>query len=302
MREKMIINAIKSGIKQLGSNKRIILIYYLANLLFGIVLMLPFRSILNRFVGYSLMGEKLAGRMDMDFLFEFFKENPNFFSTYSMLLLILFTTFWLLSLFLSGGAFSVFASGEQYTAPVFWGNATKYFGRFIRLVLWSIPVFAILFCLQFLWTAIEKIFFGSDPYQYICYWGGWIKVGLRYISFILYFIVLDYARIHAVTTDENRMRISLWQAIKFAFGNFWKTFGLALLLFIAGIIALVIYNPIADLLHAPYSIVILLLFIWQQVYMVFRMVLKLTLYAGEVRLYNLVTGELSVASGENVMG
>ena len=87
------------------------------------------------------------------------------------------------------------------------------------------------------------------------------------------------------------MRISLWRGIKFAFGNFWKTFGLALLLFITGIIALVIYNPIADLLHAPYSIVILLLFIWQQIYMVFRMVLKLTLYSGEVRLYGLVSGE-----------
>jgi len=288
----MLLTSLTSGINKMWLNKRIILIYYLANLLFGIVLMLPFRSILNRFVGYSLMGEKLAGRMDMDFLFEFFKENPGLFSTYSVLILIMFAAYWLLSLFLSGGAFSVFASEETYTSPLFWGNATKYFGRFIRLVLWSIPVFAILFCLQFIATAIEKIFFGSDPYQYITHWGGWIKVGLRYISFILYFIILDYARIHAVTTDEKRMRISLWQGIKFAFGNFWKTFGLALLLFIAGIIALVIYNPIADLLHAPYWIVILLLFIWQQVYMVWRMVLRLTLYSSEVNLYNLVTGEL----------
>ena len=288
----MVLTSLKSGISQMWSNKRIVLIYYLANLLFGIILMLPFRSILSRFVGKSLMDEKLAGRMDMDFLFEFFKENPSFFSTYSILILIIFAAYGLLSLFLSGGTFSVFASGEKYTSPLFWGNATKYFSRFIRLVLWSIPVFAILFCLQFLWTAIEKIFFGSDPYQYITYWGGWIKVALRYISLILYFIVLDYARIQTVTTDENRMRISLWQAIKFAFRNFWKTFGLALLLFIVGIIALIIYNPIADLLHAPSSIVVLLLLIWQQVYMVWRMVLRLTLYGGEVRLYGLVSGEL----------
>ncbi len=287
----MILSSIKHGINQMWSNKRIILIYYLANLLFGIVLMFPFRSILNRFIGHSLMGEKLAGRMNMDFLFEFFKENPNFFSTYSVLILIMFAAYWLLSLFLSGGAFSVFANEKKYTSPLFWDNAVKYFCRFIRLVLWSIPVFAILFCLQFLWTAIEKIFFGSDPYQYITYWGGWIKVSLRYISFILYFIVLDYARIYIVITDEKRMRISLWQGIKFAFGNFWKTFGLALLLFVIGMIALIIYNPIADLLHTAYSIVILLLFIWQQIYMVFRMVLKLTLYAGEVRLYDLVSDE-----------
>lgn len=270
-------------------NKGMVLIYYLANLLFGIVLMLPFRSVLSGFAGNSLMGEKLAGRLDMDFLFEFFKENPNLFSTYTLLILVWFSVYWLLSLFLSGGAFSVFISGEKYTSPLFWGNAAKYFGRFIRLVLWSIPVLAILFCLQFLWTVIQRIFFGSDPYQYITYWGGWIKVGLRYISFILYFLVLDYARIYTVTTDERRMWISLWQGIQFGFKNIMKTFGLALLLFLTGIIALVIYNPIANLLHAPYSIVILLLFLWQQVYIVFRMVLRLTLYSGEVRLYNLVS-------------
>lgn len=270
------------------SNKRMVLIYYLANLLFGIVLMLPFRSILNRFVGNSFMGEKLAGRMDMDFLFEFFKENPNLFSTYTVLLLTLLAAFWLLSLFLSGGAFSIFASQEKYTSPLFWGNAAKYFGRFIRLMLWSLPLFAILFCLQFFWTAIQRIFFGSDPYQYITYWGGWIKVGLRYISFILYFMVLDYARIHAITTDEQRMHISLWRGIQFAFGYFSRTFALALILFILGIIALISYNPIADLLHAPFGSIILLLFIWQQAYMVFRMMLKLVLYGSEVRLYNLI--------------
>ncbi len=281
----MIIDSIKAGIRLMWSNKRIVLIYYLANLLFGIILMLPFRSVLSSFVGNSLMGEMLADRLDMDFLFEFFKENHNLLSTYTVLLLVLPTAYWLLNLFLSGGAFSVFISNQKYASPLFWGNAANYFGRFIRLVLWSIPVFVVLFCLQFFWTATQRIFFGSDPYQYVTYWGGWIKVGLRYFSLVLYFLVLDYARIHAVTTDERRMRISLWQGVKFAFINFWKTFALALLFFLLGIIALIIYNPMADLLHAPSSLVILLLFIWQQVYMVFRMVLRVTLYSGEVRLY-----------------
>ncbi len=285
----MIIASIKSGIAQVWTNKRMVLIYYLANLFFGIVLMLPFRTILSRFVGHSLMGTRLAGRLDMDFLFEFFKHNPNITSTYAGLILIVPAIYWLFTLFLSGGAFSVFASGEKYTSALFWGSAVKYFGRFIRLVLWSIPAFVILFCLQFLWNAIERILFGSDPYQYITHWGGWIKVGLRYISIILYFIVLDYARIYAITTDERRMRISLWHGIKFAFSNSTKTFGLAFILFAVGIIALIIYNPIADLLSAPLSIVILLLFLWQQIYMVFRMMLRLTLYAGEVNLYHTIS-------------
>ena len=287
----MIFKSIKSGISLLKQNKRLILIYYLANFLFGIVLMLPFRSIVNKFAGNSLMSNTLAGRMDMDFLFEFFKQNSSIIPTYAALLFLVPAIFWLFTLFLSGGAFTIFTSGEEYTSTLFWGNAARYFGRFIRLVLWSIPVFAILFCLQFLWSAIQRIFWGSDPYQYITFWGGWIKMGLRYISIILYFIILDYSRIHAVVTDEKRMRISLWQGIKFAFGNFWKTFGLALIFFIVGMIALIIYNLIANLLHAPSAIVILLLFLWQQVYMAWRMVLKLTLYGSEVKMFQAINSQ-----------
>jgi len=282
----MILSSIKSGLTQTWQNKRMVLIYYLANLLFGVILMLPFRAMLSQFIGNSLMGEKLAGRLDMDFLFEFIKENPSFFSTYTVLFLLLFTAYWSLSLFLSGGAFSVFTSGEKFSSSLFWGSAIKYFGRFIRLALWSIPVFAILLGVTFLWSGIERLVFGKDPYQYITYWSGWLQMGLRYIALIIYFMILDYARIHAVTTDERRMRLSLWHGTKFALGNFWKTFGLAVLLFLAGIIALIIYNPIADLLSAPYSIVILVLFLWQQVYVVWRMVVRLVLYSSETNLFS----------------
>jgi hypothetical protein len=281
----MIVNSIKSGIRQMWQNKPMILIYYLANLFFGVILMLPFRSMLSQFVGNSLMGEKLAGRLDMDFLFEFIKENPKLISTYAALILLLFTAYWSLSLFLSGGAFSVFASGEKFTSSLFWGSAVKYFGRFIRLVLWSIPVFALLFGATFIWNGFERLIFGKDPYQNITYWGGWIQMGLRYLALIIYFMILDYARIHAVTTNEIRLRISLWHGIKFVYENFWKTFGLALLLFIAGIIALIIYNPIANLLSAPLWVVIVVLFFWQQVYVGWRMIVRLVLYAGEVGLY-----------------
>lgn len=284
----MILSSIKTGISLTWQNKRMVLIYYLANLFFGIILMLPFRSILNKFIDNSMMGEKLAGRLDMDFFFEFLKNSPNIAPTYLGLLLIVPAIYWLFNLFLSGGALSVFISEERYSSSLFWNSAVKYFGRFIRLVLWSIPVFIILFGATYIWNGIERLVFGKDPYQYITYWSGWFQMGLRYIALIIYLMILDYARIHAVTNNELRMRISLWQGIKFVFKNFGKTFGIALLLFLAGIIGLIIYNPIADLFSAPYSIVILVLFLWQQVYVVFRMVVRLSLYGGEVGLNELL--------------
>ncbi len=65
----MILKSIKFGIAQMWANKRLVLIYYLANLFFGLILVLPLRSVLSKFVGFSLMGAELGGRMNMDFLF-----------------------------------------------------------------------------------------------------------------------------------------------------------------------------------------------------------------------------------------
>jgi hypothetical protein len=281
----MILNSLKSGFVQVRANKRMVAVFYLANLFFGLLLMLPLRAIVKDFIGNSQMGAKLGGPLDMDFLFELFKHSGEVIPAFMGLLLIVPAANWLFTLFLSGGAFATFAGGEKYNAAFFWGNAAKHFGRFVRLSLWSLPVFAILFCLPYLETGVQRLIFGSDPYQNITYWGGWIKIGLRQIGFLLFAMILDYARIHAVLNDERRMRTSLLQGLKFVFGNFLYTFGLALLLLIVGAVALVIYNPIANSLAAPNTLIVFMLFVWQQVYMIFRTILRLTTYASELHLY-----------------
>ena len=285
----MMLNSLKSGFIQVINNKRLVLVFFLANLFFGLLVMLPFRAILSDFIGNSLMGAKLGGNLDMDFLFEFFKYKSSTISVVQSLIFFGAIVYWLFNLFLSGGAFKTFVTNEKYKPSSFWAGCAKYFGRFIRIILWSLPVFAILFCLQFLETFFEKIFYGSDPYQNITFWGGWIKMGLRYISFLLFWMVIDYARIYAVlNNDERRMRIAVWQGIRFTFSNLHKTFTLSFLLFILGIVVLVIYNPIADLLSAPSVVVILLLFLWQQFYMIFRMMLRLTLYSSQFHFFQSV--------------
>jgi len=276
-------------------NKRMVITFYAVNLLVGLLVMLPFRNVLGSFVGHSLTGEKLAGRFDMDFLFDFLTNNKGAVDVITGLIFVAAALYGLAGLFLSGGAFTVIAGEGGYSASVFWGSAARHFGRFFRLFLWSLPVFAIFYCVQFIETGIVRLVFGGDPYQNVSYWGGWVKLGLAYIGLLFYTMAFDYARIYLVLHDERRTRIAMWQGIKFSFTHPFKTFGLALTLFITGAIVLIIYNPIADLLTAPHALVVLLLFIVQQLYIVFRMGLKLTLYASQVDLYNRLTPLHSVS-------
>lgn len=291
----MMIQSLKSGLAQMWTNKSMLFIFYFANLLFGLVLMLPFRAAVTGFAGHSLMGTKLAGRLPMDFLFEFFKNNGNLGGIYASLFMVVPAIYWLVSLFLSGGAFSVFASSSGWSSSDFWGGGAKYFGRFFRLFLMSLPVFGVLFCLQFVETGVQRLFFGSDPYQNITYWGSWIRFGLRTISILMFALVFDYARIHAVVNNERKMRVSLWHGIKFAFGNLGAAFGLSFILFLAGALVLAVYNPIANTLSAPNAFVILTLFLLQQAYMFFRMMLRLALFSGQVDLFKNLSAAESAA-------
>jgi hypothetical protein len=281
----MLQQSLQAGWQMVRANKRMVAVFYLANLFFGLLLMWPLRVMLKDFIGDSMMGSKLGGTLDMDFLFEFIKHNEQAGSVFFGLVFIIPAVAWLFTLFLSGGALAVFAQGQKYEPALFWGGAAKYFGRFCRLALWSLPVFAALFCLQYLESGAQRLFFGKDPYENIIYWGGWIKAGLRVLSFLLFGMILDYARIHAVLTDENTMRLSLRSGLGLISKNFLSTFGLAFLLFVVGGLALAIYNPLADSLAAPNGLIILLLFLLQQFYMLFRATLRLILYASQLHLY-----------------
>src|SRR5262245_50030924 len=198
----MIFSCLKFGFVQVRANRRMLWLYYAGNLVFGLLLALPLRFLLGRFIGNSQMGERLGGVMDMDFLAELIKENLTSFSAWTGLLLVVPAAYWLFSLFLSGGALATFVENEKYSAAFFWGNAGKYFGRFVRLALWSIPLLIALFSVQFLENGIRLLIFGKDAYQNITYWGGWIRTGLLGLSLGVLGLIFDYARIHAMHHDE----------------------------------------------------------------------------------------------------
>ncbi len=274
-------------------------LYYIANLIFSIFIVAPVYFLLNYTAGNTVAMEKMAGRFDMDFFFELLIKQSTTVSSLNSLLIIVPLVYWLFGLFLSGGAYTIFISDLKYSPLTFWAGCAKYFGRLFRLFLWSIPVFVILYCIQFIELGIERLIYGKDPYENIIWWGAWIRLGIGYISILIYYIVIDYARIDAIIYDKNKMRSSLWSGVKFSFQNFFQTFSLTFIIFLIGIAVLIIYNLIADVLHAPNALIIILLFIVQQIYIFIRMFLKLTLYSSQGKLYKNIMIRYGINYNEN---
>ncbi len=281
----MVFAILKTGFLHMWANKRIVLIFYLASLFFGFAFMLPVRGMLSSFVGESLISSQLAGPLNIDVLTEFLVSNRGFSSMTAGMIPFLFTLYGLTGLFLSGGAFAIFDLETTYTAKRFWGNSAYFFGRFLRLFLYSIPLLLLFLIIPIGLNGLQKLIFGADPSEYITYWGKWARIGLRYLGLVIYFLILDYARIITVFRDEQNMRAAIAGGIRFVFSNFRRTFTLIFAFWLIGVIALLIYNSVSDLFSASNAGFVILMILVQQLFMFFRMTLKLALWGGEVSFY-----------------
>ena len=291
----MIWRSFKSGLSQVWSTKRLVLLLYLASAVLGLLLALPLRAVLLDFAGRSLEGAALVNGVSTGFFFELLLHNGAGLAGLRAPALFASIAYLIVSLFLSGGALAVLASGDRYRAIDFWGGGAKFFGRFLRLALWSSLLLAALYLLPLTARGLQRLFFGSDPYEYVSYWGAWIRGGLLLIALFFFRICFDYARIHAVVTDERRMRVSLWRGIGFALRNPLAAVGLALLIAFVGGIALLVYRPLSAAVDGSTVAAIVAAVVAQQAYIIWRAVIRLTRYGSQITLFRELAGDLSEA-------
>ena len=361
----MVFASLKAGFYLMWTNRRMVYIFYFVNLLLGILLMLPFRQFVKSFAGESLIAEKLAGPIDIDFIFDLFQKHPALNDVLIVMIVFGLLLYLLANLFLSGGAYGVFAGsfasryrmsdealldlqkagvpdpvllklkalkGEvyhneagflqalaaildpseqgrwevqlirhvrtrylqpdrSYDSAGFWGNAGQYFARFFRLGLWALLVLLVLLGIEEALTrGVQYLIFGKEPYEYISYWGRWLRVLLRYFVFLLFLMCLDYGRIYTVLSGERKMRRAIVQGIRFTIRNFRRAFTLIFVFTLMAVMSLLVYNALVDVFSAPQTLIIVLLLLWQQLYILTKMTLRVSLYGGEMYLYQKLNG------------
>ncbi len=119
---------IKNGMAVVLRNKKMVALFYFSNLLIGFIFILPFRAALSQFLGSSRMAENLHHFIDLTFLAEFFKTNGAVMGQLGLNLFVLAPLYFLLMLFLSGGAFALFVRGGGWPEQ-FWASAAAFFWR-----------------------------------------------------------------------------------------------------------------------------------------------------------------------------
>ena len=257
--------------------------------IFSLILLFPLKSELKDMLGYSLMGQEALEGKGANIFIEFIIHHAETVSLERSLLLGMGILYLLSTIFFNGGILGIFTKKDtQFSARLFFESAGRFFGKFFRLFLFSLVFLLLAILLYSILGGIANTIAGDGEIL-----GGVLKIILLVKLFFLIFLinmVFDYAKIRTVLEERKDMFRTGLQAWGFVLKNLGKTLGLYYLIILEGILALIIYLIISNWIQGVTGLGILLLFIWQQIYTLTRIWIRLQFYASETLLYQNVTG------------
>jgi len=281
----MILNFLWSGLGRVWRHRRLIVLFYLFSLLTAVSMIWPLRLILNRVTGPSLLGAGLRDGLPANLLIEFFQYAGSGLGVMVYFWIVLAVFFWLGQIFLSGGALRLYTGRKKFSAKLFWGGAGRFFFRFLRLFLASLPVLAIFLITVELLMLLPRLVFGKTPLAPIAWYLGWIKTGLRLSAVLLWLMVYDYARIILVRKKVRQVRRALWGSLRFCALQWDDTLLLSLSLVFMSLFGFFVYFAVAGRISDTHFLGVMMLLIVQQLFIVFRTIIRLTDFASAVSLH-----------------
>ena len=154
------------------------------------------------------------------------------------------------------------------------------------MFLLSIPVYAVVLGLiNGITGAILNIFTQNAATAWPAFIAKHVKLVVFLLSFSLVNMLFDYAKIGIVVRKETGVLKEWWNSVTFVWSHFWRTWGLYLIVGVLFLIVSLFYLEIERLIPGQSLFLILLLFIWQQVYMAAKLWFKLNLFASQIEMY-----------------
>jgi hypothetical protein len=277
---------ISDGFRQVLKNWKMLFLFYLINIIWALLITLPFSGMLSKSLGNSLAARDLLQGFDLQIIFEFLKDQPQAMPSV-MKNLLYFSLFYLpITLFFLGGVIKVYyARKQKFSFPFFLVGSYEFFGRFIKLFfLWLIGIVGIVLINMLVGGGIKLITKNFEN-EMIGFWLFWIRVGIVLFFVFLLNLIFDYARIITVCEDREYIFTTFRKAFLFFWQNKVKTLGLYYRILLYAVLLTVIYWFLGELMHFNQSISVFLVIVVQQIYVLCRFIIKFLFYAAQKNYY-----------------
>jgi hypothetical protein len=274
----------KKGIREASGRPKVVLILWAANAVFAVPAYVLFASLLASALGPSGAAAGLMKTADMNILFEVLVASGRPFGMLFAALLVLVLFYFLASIFLAGGILGVLLDGPVpgRTGRTFFGSGAAYYGRFLRLSVYSLGLWlpaAALFGLAS--AAVGAATAGSTKEQLSFY----LTLALAALALFLVFLIkmiMDYARIRIAAEDTDKVLPSLLGSARFVFKRPGLTLGLYYLLGLTGLAIFGAWRLLNSAIPAAATAAVLAAFVLAQVFIAGRGWLKVAYQSAQL--------------------
>jgi hypothetical protein len=303
-----VIRSFFVGITTASRSWKMILFLLAANILFSLPVVVPIFLLIATTSGGTLAANSLrADKLDILWLIDVFNHQfpgaalETVAAQVGALLIVMGVSYLLLNTLFAGGVIGIFNSEDgRFNMRAFWAAAGAWFWRFFRLMLISLIFYGVAYGLYALarWP-IDKAAEAASAFESVVY-KRWAAMILLVLLFAFVNMIFDYAKIGAVVKNSRGMWRETFRAIRFAFRNFVKAFGLYLMIALLGLLVFLALNSLRWSVNQSSVAAVLLAIILGQVTIAGRMWTRLMFYAAELNLYKRLAPAPATVSEEVV--
>lgn len=266
-------------------NKKIKMAAYLwaFNFLFSLVVIAPLYFLLQKEFSRSLLEDQMAKGNDLliwmgDFIFKIRELYPALLG-WILVPLVLYLFF---NIFLSGGIIGrIAASHQKINLANFLSDCGKYFFRFFRVFLIFLIGFFIFFGVVYrLISAVFELWTKNASTEWPLIFVSNFKFLIALLLFSIIRMFFDYVKIRLVMEDSKKTIRSTLLNFGFLGKRFFKAWILYLLVGLVAFIIFIVYFLVHRIFPQG-GFLILLLFVWQQLYIFSRMWTKMLFFSTE---------------------
>jgi hypothetical protein len=281
-----ITSCYKKGVTEATARPNLMAVLWLFNILFASILYVIFSRAFNASIGPSLVLKDLLKTGDMNIILETLTQTAGPFASAFRAAPIVILLYFLANVFLQGGILNVLIAprGREKFADSFFGGGGRFYGRFLRLLVYSAVVWVPAIILFVAVNAALGVL-GDPSREKQMVFFAIIRVALGLFLLHLVKMVLDYARIMIAVPDSRTVFRALMDAVRFVVRRLGGTLGLYYLLGLTGLAISLAYLGVKSIIGATTAAGILAVFLITQVYIAGRGWLRAAYQAGQLEMF-----------------
>ncbi len=278
------------GIKKATSEGKLVWLLWLVNVLFASLIYFQFSDYLNQVLSRSAAAENFLKTFDMNTFFELLAHNGEKLNAIVSLAILLLIGYIFVSVFLNGGILFTLihprkTDERRRLAPLFFEGGGKFFGRFVRLLIYSLTLWLGIIVVILILNMILKPITKGSTNEVLIFYLILIQVIIAFLLVFLVKMIVEYARIKIVIEDTRKVFRLLFQAVGFVFRKLGSSLAIYYLFVLTMAAVFVLYWLVQKAVNTHTLLPILFAFIIGQIFILSRGWVKVGLQASQMNFF-----------------